>query len=362
VIELAEIFSRYGPEYREKFGERMPLHHRLAMAAIEQCRTEAMGGHIYHCEACDEALYSYHSCKNRHCPKCQNESAEQWLVEQRELLLPTSYFMVTFTLPADLKQLARSHQKVIYNILFRTSAAALQQLAQDPRFVGGRIGMVGVLHTWARDLSYHPHLHYLVPAGALAPDGQRWLPARRDFLVHVKPLSILFRAKFRDELKKTPLFDLVPAETWKKDWVVHCQHVGSGVAALKYLAPYIFRVAISNNRILDLRDDRVTFRYKDSDTGETRHRTVTAQEFIRRFLQHVLPRGFVKVRYYGFFSHGNRQLLKTIRQLLAGSSTAKQTDPQLANPTPQDRALRCPKCGKAMRLVETLQPKRHRPP
>jgi hypothetical protein len=362
VIEIAEILRRYGPEYREKFGERMPLRHRLAMAAIEQCRTEAMGGHVYHCEACDEVLYSYHSCKNRHCPKCQNETAEQWLVEQQELLLPTPYFMVTFTLPVDLKQLARSNQKTLYNILFRTSAAALQQLAQDPRFVGGRIGMVGVLHTWTRDLSYHPHVHYLVPAGALAPDGQRWLSARRDFLVHVKPLSILFRAKFRDELKKTSLFERVPAEAWTKDWVVHCQPVGSGVAALKYLAPYIFRVAISNNRIVKLEDDQVTFRYKDSQTGETRHCPVTAEEFIRRFLQHVLPKGFVKVRYYGFFSHGNRHLLQTIRQLLAGSSTAKPADPQLTNPTSQDRALRCPQCGKVMRLTETLQPKRHRPP
>lgn len=362
MIEMAEIFRRYGPEYREKFGERMPLRHRQAMAAIEQCRTEALGGHVYHCEACDEVLYSYHSCKNRHCPKCQNETAEQWLVEQQELLLRTPYFMVTFTLPAELKHLTRSNQQTLYNILFRTSAAALQQLAQDPRFVGGRIGMVGVLHTWARDLSYHPHVHYLVPAGALAPDGQCWLPARQDFLVHVKPLSILFRAKFRDELKKTPLFERVPAETWKQGWVVHCQPVGSGVAALKYLAPYIFRVAISNNRILKLEDDRVTFRYKDSETGATRHCTLSAEEFIRRFLQHVLPRGFVKVRYYGFFSHGNRHLLSQVRRLLGSSNIAKQTDLQPASPTSQDRALRCPKCGKAMRLTNTLKPTGRWPP
>jgi hypothetical protein len=237
-----------------------------------------------------------------------------------------------------------------------------QQLAQDPRFVGGQIGMVGVLHTWTRDLNYHPHVHYLVPAGALAPDGQCWLPARKDFLVHVKPLSILFRAKFRDELKKTPLFERIPTETWTKDWVVHCQPVGNGVAALKYLAPYIFRVAISNNRIVKLADDQVTFRYKDSDTGATRHCTIHAEEFIRRFLQHVLPKGFVKVRYYGFFSHGNRDLLNQIRRLIGNGNIAKQTTPQQAHPTPQDRALRCPKCGQAMRLVETLQPKRHRPP
>jgi hypothetical protein len=362
VIELAEIFRRYGPQYREKYGERMPPRHRQAMAAIERCRTEALGGHVYYCEECDEAVYSYHSCKNRHCPKCQNEAAEQWLVEQRELLLPTPYFMVTFTLPAELNQLTRSHQKSLYNILFRTSAAALQQLAQDPRFVGGQIGMVGVLHTWARDLSYHPHVHYLVPAGALAADGQRWHPARQGFLVHIKPLAILFRAKFRDELKKTAWFDMVPAETWTKDWVVHCQPVGTGIAALKYLAPYIFRVAISNNRILKLKDDQVTFRYKDSQTGETRHCTVTAEEFIRRFLQHVLPKGFVKVRYYGFFSHGNRHVLNQIRRLLGDSSAVGPTDLQLANPTSRDRALRCPKCGKAMRLTNTLKPTGRWPP
>jgi hypothetical protein len=180
--------------------------------------------------------------------------------------------------------------------------------------------------------------------------------------VHVKPLSILFRAKFRDELKKTPLFERVPAETWKKDWVVHCQPVGSGVAALKYLAPYIFRVAISNNRILKVEDDHVTFRYRDSDTGATRPCTLTAEEFIRRFLQHVLPRDFVKVRYYGFFNHGNRHLLNQIRRLLGNADTAKQTTPQQAHPASQDRALRCPKCGQTMRLVQMLQPKRHRLP
>jgi len=362
VIELAEIFRRYGSAYREKFGERMPSSHRRAMAAIEQCRTETLGGHVYYCDTCDEALYSYHSCKNRHCPKCQNDAADQWLVEQQELLLPVPYFMVTFTLPADLNHLTRSHQPTLYNILLRTSAAALQQLAQDPRFVGGQIGMIGVLQTWTRDLSYHPHVHYLVPAGALAPDGQRWLPARHNFLVPVKPLSILFRAKFRDELKKTGWFDQVPAATWTKDWVVHCQPVGSGVAALKYLAPYIFRVAISNRRILKLENDQVTFRYKDSDTGKTKYCTVTAEEFIRRFLQHVLPKGFVKVRYYGFFSHGSHHVLTQIRQLLGEVSVAEPTTPQLDEPPSQDRAVHCPKCGKAMRLINTLKPAGHHPP
>lgn len=208
MIEVADIFHRHGPDYREKFGDRMPFCHRQAMDAIEQCRTEVMGGHVYHCDQCDEALYSYHSCKNRHCPKCQNETADQWLLRQQELLLPVPNFMVTFTLPAELRPVARSHQKICYNLLFRTAAAALQELAADPRFVGGQIGLIGVLHTWTRQLNYHPHVHFLVPAGALAPDGQSWQPARNGFLVHVKPLSVLFRAKFREALKKTTLFDL----------------------------------------------------------------------------------------------------------------------------------------------------------
>jgi hypothetical protein len=278
--------------------------------------------------------------------------------------------MVTFTLPDGLRVVARRYQKLIYNLLFRTSAAALQQLASDPRFVGGQIGMVGVLQTWTRELHYHPHVHYLVPAGGLASDRQNWLPARNAFLVHVKPLSVLFRAKFRDALKKTDVFDQVPSETWTQPWVVHCQPVGSGLTALKYLAPYIFRVAISHNRIIKLEDDQVTFRYKASDTGKTMYCTVTAEEFIRRFLQHVLPKGFTKVRYYGFFSPGNRSLLEKVRQLLAATDTVQPTDapPTPAEPTeptepaPPEPTVCCPKCHKPMHILETIKPARCRPP
>jgi hypothetical protein len=370
VTELAEIFRCYGPRYRAKFGERILASHRQAMRDIEHCRTKVLGGHVYHCDQCDETQYSYHSCKNRHCPKCQNEAGQQWLEQQQDLLLPVPYFLVTFTLPADLKQVARSNQKSLYNILFRASAAALQQLARDPRFVGGQIGMVGVLHTWTRDLRYHPHVHYLVPGGGLAPDGQAWLPSRQDFLVHVRPLGRLFRAQFRAALQKSGLFDLVPAETWREDWVVHCQPVGSGVTALKYLAPYIWRVAISNNRIVKLADGQITFRYKDAKAGKTRHCTVAAQEFIRRFLQHVLPKGFVKVRYYGFFSPTHRRLLNRIRQLLEQQAVTRPPDEagarpmakREASPSPPDQAYRCPRCGRVMRLVETLKPQRRRPP
>jgi hypothetical protein len=340
------------------------------MQAIEQCRTEAFGGHLFSCEDCDETLYSYHSCKNRHCPKCQNETAEQWLLKQQQLLLPVPHFIVTPTLPAELRPVARSNQKTVYDILFRTSAAALQQLAGDPRFVGGKIGMVGVLHTWTRDLNYHPHIHFLVPAGALTPDGQRWLPSRKDFLVHVKPLSKLFRAKFRDELKKTPLFDLVPPETWTKDWVVHCKPVGNGKSALKYLATYVFRVAISNNRILKVEDDQVTFRYKDSNTRKTRYCTLPAEEFIRRFLQHVLPKGFMKVRYYGLFSPSNRHLLQQVRLLLGQQSALPPADDEQATAgvepqtetSPQTPSIPCPQCGQPMLVLETIRAKRCRSP
>jgi hypothetical protein len=370
VIEIAEIFRRYGPPYRAKFGERMPPSHQRAMRDIEQCRTEALGGHVYYCDQCEAAVYSYHSCKNRHCPKCQNEAAQHWLEEQQDLLLPVPYFLVTFTLPEGLRAVVRSNQQLGYDLLFRTSAAALQQLARDPRFVGGQIGMVGVLHTWARDLTYHPHVHYLVPGGGLAPDGQSWLSSRPDFLLHIRPLGRLFRAQFRAALQKTDLFDQVPAETWSKDWVVHCQPVGSGVTALKYLAPYIFRVAISNNRIVKLAEDQVTFRYQDANTGKTRHCTVAAEEFIRRSLrvQHVLPKGFVKVRYYGFFSPTHRHVLNQIRQLLERQiatcppDEARPAAKPKTNLSTSDQAHRCPQCGRVMRLIETLKPQRRRPP
>jgi len=232
MVEIAEIFRIHGPAYRAKFGDRLLPSQRRAMQDIERCRTETLGGQVYHCETCREYQYSYHSCKNRHCPKCQQDQAEQWLDNQQRLLLPVPHFMVTFTLPAELRALARRHQKTLYNILFRSSSEALQELALDPRFIGGRIGMVGVLHTWTRDLRYHPHVHYIVAGGGLSAEGA-WLPARQDFLVHVTPLSALFRGKFRAYLQKTDLFPLVDAHVWNKDWVVHCEPVGSGEEAFR---------------------------------------------------------------------------------------------------------------------------------
>ena len=359
MIELAEIFRRRGPAYREKYGARMLPSHRRAMRDIENCRTEMLGGHVYLCPHCERKQYSYHSCKNRHCPKCQQNAAQEWLERQQDLRLPVPYFLLTFTLPEGLRGIARRNQKTIYNLIFRASAAATQKLAQDSRFVGGRIGMIGVLHTWTRDLNYHPHMHYLVPGGGLVEDGERWHHSRKSFFLPVKPLSILYRGKFRDALRGTDLFEDVPAEVWTRDWVVHCQAVGSGVAALKYLAPYIFRVALSNRRIRRFADGKVTFSYKDSRNRETRSCTLGAEEFIRRFLQHVLPKGFVKVRYYGIFSPGKRRTLALIRRLLGMLHEKILSREQTKR---HRRELKCPACGKEMRWLQSLQPRVRPPP
>jgi hypothetical protein len=358
MLEVADIFRLHGPEYRLKFRARMLPSHLRAMQDIEQCRTAALGGQVYYCPQCQEQRYSYHSCQNRHCPKCQNQQANQWLEEQKSLLLPVPYFMVTFTLPAELRPLARSNQKTIYNLLFRASSQALLQLAHDPRFVGARLGMVGVLHTWTRQLLYHPHVHYIATGGGLTAAG-RWRSARKDFLVPVKALSRIFRAKFRDELKKTALFAQVQARVWQKDWVVHSEPVGSGAQAFQYLAPYIFRVAISNNRLRQLENGHVTFAYKESATDQVKSCTVSAAEFIRRFLQHVLPHRFVKVRYYGLLSPSNRQLLQQARQLL--SATSSRPKREAVKTTEPLALLSCPHCGGPLTLLSPLAPKGRAP-
>ena len=356
---MADIFRLHGPAYRAKFGNRMlPSHHR-AMQDIEDCRTQSLGGQLYYCAQCDEQRYSYHSCQNRHCPKCQNDQANHWLQAQKELLLPTHHFLLTFTLPAELRTLARSHQKTIYNLLFRAAAAALQSLAQDPRFVGAHLGMVGVLHTWTRQLLYHPHVHYIVTGGGLTDDGH-WRSSRKDFLVPVKALSPIFRAQFRDQLKKTALFPLVPPCVWRKNWVVHSQPVGSGVQAFQYLAPYIFRVAISNHRLRRLRHGQVTFSYQESASDQLKLCTITAQEFIRRFLQHVLPNRFIKVRYYGLLSPKHRHLLHKARQLLS-ANTSKLIKTEVVKTTHPTSRLTCPHCGGILTLLSPLAPRGRAP-
>ncbi|MCX6037521.1 MAG: IS91 family transposase [Chloroflexi bacterium] len=342
-LELADIFRQYGPAYRQKYADRLLPSHRRAMRAIEQCRTPALGGQVYSCPQCNQTQYSYHSCRNRHCPKCQNDKAQEWLEKQQNFLLPVPYFMLTFTIPAALRPVARSHQALVYDLLFRASAAATQHLAQDPRFVGGQLGLIGVLHTWGRNLSYHPHIHYLVPAGGLTSDHRTWLPAHHHFLLPVKALSRIFRAKFLHALQRSSLANDIPATVWKQDWVVHCKPIGNGRTALKYLAPYIFRVAISNRRLVKLENDQVTFRYRSSATGQITFCTLSAEEFIHRFLQHVLPRGFVKIRYFGFFGSSQRLLLAALRLLLETDTHSPLPD-ELPPPSPTlpKETLLCP--------------------
>lgn len=351
MVEVAEIFRLHGPQYRTQFGQRLLPSHRRAMQDIEQCRTASLGGQVYFCQQCQTKRYSYHSCKNRHCPKCGNEQATTWLQAQQHLLLPTHHFLVTFTLPAQLRSLARRNQRTIYNLLFRAASQALLQLAQDPRFCGGLIGMVGVLHTWTRALLYHPHVHFIVTGGGWRQD-RCWLATRKDFLVPVKALSPIFRAKFREQLRQTDLFPQAPASVWQQCWVVHSQPIGSGLTAFKYLAPYIFRVALANSRLTNLENGRVTFKYKDSASKQLRFVTVTAEEFIRRFLQHVLPERFVKVRYYGLLSPAYRPLLAQARQLLAATTPAPN---RAALKTTAPAALRsCPHCGGPLILLALL--------
>lgn len=360
---LGDIFRRYGPAYRARFGSSLSDSQLQALQAIAQCRTEALGGQLFLCPACQTTRYSYHSCRNRHCPTCQQDASERWLAEQQALLLPVPYFLVTFTLPAELRAVARQHPETIYPLLFHASASALQRLAHDPRFLGGQIGMLGVLQTWTRDLRYHPHIHFLVPALALAPEGKRWLVGKRDFLVHVKPLGQLFRAKFRTGLAKTPLLREVNGRARKQSWVVDCRPVGSGATALKYLAPYIFRIALSNNRIERLANDEVTFRYTDGKTGQKKRSTLPVDAFISRFLAHVLPKGFVKVRYYGLLCPAKRQLLKQARSILTLGQGVVEPPLQMATPR-SERAVGdvrcCPSCGQEMQLLQTLQPQRRR--
>jgi len=368
-LELADIFQQFGPAYRQKYALKILPSHRQAMKAIERCRTEVLGGQVYACSACGETRYSYHSCRNRHCPKCQHEQTEEWLDLQPKLLLPAPYFLLTFTIPVELRELTRQNQKLIYNLLFRASAQAAQQLARDPRFVGGQIGMVGVLHTWTRNLAYHPHVHYLAPGGGLAPDGPTWCPANKHFFLPVRALSRLFRAAFQRALQKTDLYSRIPSNVWHKDWVVHCKAVGDGQAALKYLAPYIHRVAISNRRLISLSSDtlenaQVSFRYRSSKTGHLKKCTLAVEKFIQRFLQHVLPRGFVKVRYYGFFGATLRSRLTTLQQHLGKEIASQQSDDTGTDTTGSEprQMLLCPLCGQALLFQRIIHPPACRSP
>jgi hypothetical protein len=356
VTSLADILRHYGPVYIKRYASRMLPSHKRAIGDIILCRTPRLGGQTWYCDTCKCYHYSYHSCRNRHCPKCQNDRASEWLDAQRQRLLPVPYFMATVTVPEALRGTFRSDQKVMYSIFFRTSAEAIQTLAQDRRFIGGTIGMIGVLQTWTRDLAYHPHIHFLIPGCGLSENRKKLRRAKKDFLVHVKPLSVLIRAKFRDACTKAGLFDQIPKSVWKKHWVVHIEPVGTGEAALKYLAPYIFRVAISDRNIVSLRQGHVSFRYKDSQTKHFRLCSLDALEFIRRFLEHVLPKGLVKVRYFGFLATKKRALLNRVKELLEVSLCSTEKVHQRIS-----KSFRCPTCGRTMAFIADLPPRRGPP-
>lgn len=315
---VAEVVRRYGPAYLERFGDTMPAAHKKVLRAIAACRTGELGTALYRCADCGRTHSVGRSCGDRHCPTCQRDKAEAWLASQVDRLLPCPYFLVTFTLPSGLWEVARGHQRAIYSALFRASSEALRALAADPRYVGtDRLGFFGVLHTWGRTLEYHPHVHYVVPGGGLSAEGDRWLPSRADFLVPVKALSILFRAKSRDAMRDEGLLDRVDPSVWRRDWVVHSQPAGDGRESLRHLAPYVSRVAIGDHRIVSCDDGRVTFSYRKVGSKRRRTMTLDAMEFLRRFLQHVLPSGFPKVRHYGFLSPAASVSLELVRWLIA---------------------------------------------
>ena len=346
--EMADILQRYGKAYCAKYGKHILPSHRRVIRDIIKCRTKAMGGKVYQCPDHYELAYKYFSCMNRSCPKCQNDQAQAWLEKERKRLIAVPYFLVTFTIPKQLRRIARSNQWLIYRLMFAAAWNAMKKLARDPRFIGGLIGALAVLHTWTRTLIFHPHIHFLVPAGGVNDDGTVWLPAQQKFFLPVKALSKIFRAMFRDALKQADpqLFNTIAKQVWYKPWVVHCKEAGTGEAVLKYFAPYVFRVAISNNRIIKLENDQVTFVYKHPETKKWIPVTLHVFEFLRRFLQHVLPRGFKKVRHYGFLNSKYRDLLATLQYILG---TVEQCQEKPIEQKPKKPC--CPICGKEMILI-----------
>src|SRR6266508_1764047 len=292
MLELADIVRAAGEVYQRRHASTLLPSQRRALRDIVACRTAALGGHVRACDHCGTRQYSYHSCRNRHCPKCHGEQTQRWLDRQRARLLPCGYFLLTFTLPAELRALARAHQKIVYGVLMTAAAAALLTLTADPRYLGARPGMLAVLHTWTRALLYHPHVHMLVTAGGLRGPDQTWVPSKRAAsLVPGRVLSRLFRAKVRAGLRKADLLEHTPPAVWRHEWVVHVQHAGTGEKVLDYLARYVFRIAIVNSRLERFEDGHVTFRYRDGRTGIITRCTLDAVAFIDRFLQHVFPRG-----------------------------------------------------------------------
>ena len=340
MTSISEIFTTFGPEYLQRYANLMPKTHRKAIDAIIGCRTEACGMAFYQCETCAESHQLYRSCGNRHCPTCQHHKTRQWLEKQIQRQLPAHHFLMTFTVPEQLRPFMRKNQRVAYSALFKTSSDSIKKLAPDQHYIGADLpGFFGVLHTWGRTLQYHPHIHYVVAGGALSSSDGRWHPSTTDFYLPVQALAKIFRAKFRDEMINAGLFDQIPSEVWLIDWNVNSQAVPSCEACLKYLAPYVFKVAISNSRILKVEDRTVLIRYKKPHSNRLRTLPLEVMEFIRRFLQHVLPTGFMKVRYYGFMNPNCAITLDHISNLIETINGVAVDLPKAALETPSSHHL-----------------------
>ncbi|OFW19227.1 MAG: transposase [Acidobacteria bacterium RIFCSPLOWO2_02_FULL_59_13] len=350
---LQQLFREHGAGYLARFGDSMPNNHRKVIGAIERCRSEQAGHTLYHCQACGKSHVIARSCGNRHCPGCQHHKTQAWLQCQLQRQLPGAHFMLTFTVPASLREFVRSHQRAGYAALFEASAGAIKKLAADPRYLGGDLaGFLGVLHTWGRQLQYHPHIHYLVPGGAISSTDRQWHASSAGFYLPVRALSKIFRAKFRDAMAAQGLLAAIPAEAWDIDWNVNCQPVGDGQASLAYLARYVFKVAISERRIVSIDEHAVTFRYRKVHSNRARTMRLPIAEFLRRFLQHVLPTGFMKVRYYGFLSPSCSVPIEELKARIAMAHGFAQQPPpiEIEPPTP----MRCPHCGGSLRFVRSM--------
>ena len=376
-LEVADIIRDYGPAWGRANAGHVNLSQPKVMSAIEACRTEALGGHVAACTKCNHQHIAYNSCKNHHCPKCQGPAARDWMAARTEDLLPVEYFHVVFTLPAEIARIAYWNKKAVYGLLFRASAQTVSTIAADPKRLGARVGMTSVLHTWGSALTHHPHVHMIVPGGGLSKGGNRWVACKPGFFLHVRVLSRLFRrlfiegllalhhagelAFFGDQagLSDADSFAKYLAPLRKKEWVVYAKPpFGGPEAVLAYLSRYTHRVAISNSRLISADADTVAFKWKDyriKSGAKQNTMRLSTNEFIRRFLIHVLPDGFHRIRHYGLLASSRRKSnIDKVRALL-GAQPPKQDDPQAAETIPLTLREPCPDCGGQMRIIETFR-------
>ncbi len=315
---VADALRQHAPAYLHKYGDRVPLMHRKVLMAILRCRTGELGNIIYRCKSCPTPHWVGRSCGNRHCPNCQKEKAQDWLEKQTRKLLPVQHFVVTFTVPQELRRLLRGNQKAGYEAIFRAGSQTIRTLLNNDKNLGSdKLGFFGVLHTWGRDpKDYHPHVHFVVPGGGVSRDRSKWLQVKPDRLFHPLPAKMLYKKLFVEAMREAELYEQLPAGVLKFDWVVNIKPVGCGEAVLKYLAPYVYRVAICDNRIKSVDEGGVTYEVKPSGANKTVTRHAEGEQFVRSFVQHILPRGLQKVRYYGWMSPNCKLQLERVRWLV----------------------------------------------